>query len=325
MNAFRPKRTLGDLVALAIPVGLATLVVGALGCSDDAARQCTVGSECASGQCTASGSCVPVPNNGQDGGALLDASPEPPVDAASDAPSPRLDASSCAFTGGSITRDDVPFKAGLTAKFRRAVDTAVNTAGSMDGAGKRTWDFATTLAGDQTALVETLSPSGAWFASKFSTATYTSKLSASSDLLGVFEAGPNALKLLGVVSPTETTKTELTYAPAVDLLNFPLMLGKKFTTDANVTGTYQGVGPYFYTESYDSEVDAEGTVKTPLGSFGVLRISTKITKTLLGVITTRRSQLYVTKCFGTIASLQSRDYETDVDFAQAKEITRISP
>ena len=104
----------------------------------------------------------------------------------------------------------------------------------------------------------------------------------STDLLGVFETSPGALLLRGVVSPTETaSKTELTNTPAVSVLKFPLTKGAKWTTDADVGGTAQGVALFgTYTEKYTSEVDAEGTLKTPLGTFDVLRVKVVLTRTI---------------------------------------------
>jgi hypothetical protein len=315
------------------PIKFDALLVATLGlsgaasvfaCSDSEARQCNVGSECASGQCTATGTCVPMSPSQPDGSIKDDAATTPGDAGTADTSS--SDATSCAFSGGQITRADVPIRAGLRANFRRAQNVNIDTVGTIDGAGKRMWDFSAMLTGDQTTVIETLSPAGTWYAAKFPAATYASKLGSATELLGVFEAGPGALTLLGVVSPTDAllSKTELTYSPAAEILNFPLEKGKKWTNTSNITGTFQGVAGYFYTERYESEVDAEGTLKTPLGSFGVVRVNTKLTKTLGVIATVTRSHAFVTKCFGTIATVRSRDNETDVEFAQASEISRIS-
>jgi hypothetical protein len=302
----------------------------AFACSDTAnARQCTVGAECASGQCSSEGKCVGTQS--QDGAVVGDAS-RPDAAAMTDATpasDASSDASSCEFAGGSIARADIPFGPNLRANYRSAASVDVDTRGTAGAGGVRTWDFSGVLTGDQTIIVETLPLTGTWYAAKFPSASYVSKLSASSDLLGVFEAGAGSLSLLGIVSPMDgQARTELKYAPPAEILSFPLQLGKKFKTSNTVTGTYPvgGFGTTVaYTEAYDSEVDAEGRLKTPLGTFGVLRVNTLLTKTVGLLVTKVRTHLYVTKCFGSIATVVSTDGEAQVEFSRASQMRRISP
>jgi hypothetical protein len=230
---------------------------------------------------------------------------------------------------GTITRDEVPIAAGLHATYKVGKDEDVSTAGTPAAGGGRTWDFSTPLASDTSVLVETLPLMGKWYESRFPGATYSSKLQEGSDLLGVFETSPGALLLRGVVSPTNdaATKTELTNTPAVSVLKFPLTLNAKWNTDADVGGTAQGVALFgTYTEKYTSEVDAAGTLKTPLGTFDVLRVKVVLVRTI-GVLppVTIRTFAFVTECYGTIATVTSSDNETNEEFTHAAEIRRISP
>ena len=156
-------------------------------------------------------------------------------------------------------------------------------------------------------------------------ATYATRLSDTSDLLGVFQITDTALLLLGVASPTDgLTRTELKYDPPVKTLDFPLTEGKQWSTTSNVTGFAQGVAA-LYTEKYDFFVDAHGSAKTPFADFPVLRIAGNLSRTVGIVKTTIRSFAFVTECFGTIATLSSNDNEPAVEFTQAKEIKRLSP
>ena len=189
----------------------------------------------------------------------------------------------------------------------------------------RIWDLSVGLAGDHLALVETQKLDDKWFASTFPNATYASRLSDSSDLLGVFEVGAASLTLRGVVSPADgLTKTELSYSPPVVVLDFPLTEGKSWSTTSNVTGVAQGV-TVLYTESYDSHIDAHGQLLTPYGTFDVLRTRVVLTRQV-GIITTVvRSFLFTTECFGTVATMVANDNEPSAEISTAAEVVRLSP
>jgi hypothetical protein len=310
------------------------LLVGLVGaCSDSAARECRVGADCASGLCGSDGQCVPahVGPAGPDGGPQDDAMsvpdgsvPETSSDAALPGCTPNKD--------GTITREEVPIAAGLHATYKVGKDEDISTAGTAGAGGKRAWDFSAALASDVSVLIETQPLAGKWYAAKYPGATYASKLSESADLLGVFETSPGALLLRGVVSPAEgSSSTQLTYTPAVSVLSFPLKLDATWTTDATASGTAKGVDLAFVPtkEKYESQVDAAGTLKTPLGTFDVLRVRVLLTRSVTtGVVTNVtkvRTFAFVTECYGTIATVTSSDNENNVEFTHAAEIRRISP
>jgi hypothetical protein len=314
------------LASASIVAGVSALAA----CSDSTARQCRVGADCTSGVCASDGTCAvaAVPPGGPDGGPPDDAMSPPDgggsetsTDAAVSGCSPNKD--------GTITRDEVPIAAGLHATYKIGSKENVDTHG-VDGAdGKRVWDYSAALGSDVSVLVETLPLTGKWYAGDYPGATYATKLSNSSDLLGIFETAPGSLLLRGVVSPASdaATKTELTNTPAVSVLAFPLKLTAKWNTNTNVGGTAQGTALFgTYTEAYTSEVDAEGTLKTPLGTFDVLRVKTVLVRTI-GLLPseTYRTFAFVTECYGTIATVSSVKNETNVEFTYAAEIRRISP
>jgi hypothetical protein len=312
-------RTAPFFAALSIALG----VFGTAPACSDEVRQCRVGADCASGQCAADGTCVPVASGdaatGDGSVNTNDASP----DASNVDASP--DAGNCGAFDGEITRAELPLGPGLRATYRVATNADVDTAGVAQADGSRVWDFSGNYNGDKSTILETTSPGGTWFDTKFPGATYVAKLAEGSDLLGVFELSPGALALLGVVSPTDGfTRTELTYANKISTLVFPLSMGKTFKTDSTVSGVASGVGS-FYSESYDSSVDAKGTVRTPLGNYSVLRVRTTLTRTVGAFVTVVRSFAFVAQCAGVVASVSSNDNESAAEFTRARELRRVAP
>jgi hypothetical protein len=328
-----------QLVALASASIVAILFSPA--CSDTPARQCRVGADCTSGVCASDGTCAvaAVADGGSDGGPTDDAMSTPDgggsetsTDAAVSGCTPNKD--------GTITRDEVPIAAGLHATYKIGSEEDLKfgyVTGVVGGDGKHAWDFSAALASDVGVLVETESLKGKYYETSYPNATYATKLSNKQDLLGVFETSPGALILRGVVSPTMTGSTgsngtQLTYAPGVSILAFPLIMGATWSTDAAATGTAVGIPLTLGAktqEKYDSKIDAAGTLKTPLGTFDVLRVQVLLTRTVgtapFTTVTTVRTFAFVTECYGTIATITSSNNEPSVEFTHAVEIRRISP
>ncbi len=273
-------------------------------------------SECASGLCLADGTCAAAPDGGDSGdgdtgdGGL-------PGDGSVASCRPNHD--------GVISRAEMPLAAGRTATFRVATDATVNTAGTLQAGGAHLWDLTGPYDGDSDVKL-TLEPlSGAWFAADFTGATYTAPLSATQDLIGIFELTDSALLLRGVVSPEGgPTRTELTYDPPAVLLQLPLSPTSQWSTTSTVSGVASGVASY-YSERYESRVDATGDLDTPYGTFPVLRVRTLLTRTVGAAVITVRSFLFASECFGTVASVTSNQYESEVDFTSAAELRRLAP
>ena len=229
---------------------------------------------------------------------------------------------------GMITRAEVPLQAGLFATYRVAADAPVDTDGEPAAQGDgRDWDLSGDLPGDQLVIVEAREPEGFWFSTDYPDATYVTPLSASTDLLGIFQITDDALLLLGVASPEDGfTSTNLEYDPPVAVLSFPLTADSSWSTDATITGSFNGSLSWFQTEDYASQVDSMGTMKTPFGTFeNVMRVRTDLSRTV-GLLTTDiRTYLYVAECFGTVATIVSQDNESDVEFDTASEVRRLAP
>ncbi len=296
-------------------MSLRLVVLAALQCSmacgHSGATSCTRDDQCPSHFCKADGTC---------GMAVVDAPPQTdgPGDGSSGACTPNHD--------GQITLAELPLRAGASANFRIATNATWNTAGKSNMDGSRSWDLTGMLANDADTTLVLTSPAGTWWAPDFANATYATQLSASSDLLGVFQLDANGLVLLGVVSPSGgTQKTELTYDPPARVLALPFQAGSTWTTTSTVSGYAQGVIAA-YSEEYDSRVDQVGTMTTPYGAFPVLRIATDLTRTSgVTVLLTNRTFTWAAECFGLVATVQSQSFESGTEFSDDAEVRRIVP
>jgi hypothetical protein len=282
-------------------------------------------------RCLPTGTCAPLDTDAGDGddGGHVDAGPADgggTADATA-ADGGRIDGGiTCAPNrDGVIERAEVPIAAGLRATFRVAADVTVDTAGAPIAGGRRRWDLSVALDGDHDVLVETRAPSG-WYATDFPEADYVVRLNDTDELLGVFQITPSELALLGVVSPDSGVgATNVSHDPPVTTLRFPLEAGAAWTTDALVSGTSLGIPGSFWSEDYASEIDAEGELVTPFGTFEVLRVRVTLTRTVGLVVTTVRSFLFVSECFGTVATITSNDGERREEFTAAAEVRRLAP
>jgi hypothetical protein len=317
-----------DRRSIAVAFVLVALPVG--GACSNTTTECTVGADCASGVCESNGKCASTPPH--DGG--VGTQPDVQVQeaqAGGDASDQETGAGGEGGIGctpnhdGTITREEVPMIAGLHANFVIAENVTVDSTGTMNPDGSRSWDFSGMLAGDHTVVTTNDAPQGQWFSSQFTTATYTTKLSDTATLLGAFQAGGQSLLLQGVVSPTGgTQQTDVNYMPAAEILGFPMMMGSTFSSTSTITGTDQGVQVY-YTEKYASTVDAHGTLKVPYGTFDVLRVQTTLTRTVGAVVTVTQSLAFIAECFGPVATLTSQSNETKTEFTNAAEAQRLAP
>lgn len=317
-------------------------------CGQTPAPACRVGADCASGVCRVDGTCAPMPDAGTGGGAAGGGAGGSGGTGGAGGSGGGAAGGSGGGTGGgmaggmggsgggmaplctpnndgTVTRLEMPLGAGLHATFRVATNATFNTAGSNADGGYR-WDFTTALSGDKAVLVETQPLAGKWFENKFAGATYAAPLSSTDTLLGVFEVTNDALLLRGVVSPTDAlTATELTYSPPAKLLSFPLSSATTWTTTSTVSGRLNG-GFWTQSEKYDSTVDRVGEAATPFASFApALRVKTVLTRTVGLVPTITRSYLFVTECFGTVATITSNAGESSAEFSSAAEVRRLAP
>jgi hypothetical protein len=337
----------------------AVLVVVGLSCgSNPPGPDCRVGADCASGVCTREGRCVLPLDGGSSGGGIASGGGLAGGAAAGGfAGGAGGGTAGGSATGGgvaggaagggmmsgclpnqdgTITRAEVVTGPGLRATFRISGQAPFETAGIGTPDGGRRWDFTPALAGDVNTLVETESIRGKWFEAFYPDAGYVVPLGQGSDLLGVFASAPDGLYLLGAADPTTSMlPTRLVYTPPVKVLQFPLREGDQWSTNTVVSGTLNGAplttlpGILGYTtQAYSSSVDRAGTAVTPYDAFPVLRVRTSMEQTVafnvLGSTSFKQYQ-FVTECFGTVATVRSRDNESSTEFTTAKEVRRLVP
>ena len=310
------------LPALPLSLPLAVVMVSLMGC-DPGIRvpPCSVGADCASGVCQPDGRCAPQ----QDADAgLPEGDSGADLDAGMGADAGPRDSGLCQPNGdGVVARAEAPFGPGLTARYVSTTNVGVDTAGEDLGGGRRRWDLSGALPGDHDVDVITEPLDGRWFADRFPGADYVAPLSPEVDLLGVFRVGTSALELLGVVSPGDgATRTELSYAPPVRVLVFPLEAGLQWESDSRVSGLAEGLAVN-YGERYESEVDGRGEIVTPYAPFEGLRVRTTLTRDFTFTRTVVRQFSFVAECFGSVATIVSEDDESGVEFSQASEIRRL--
>jgi len=312
-------------------------------CSGAALAPCSVAADCASGVCLATGTCAAGAGDatldgagtatldGAGTGGALDGPAEDPGDGEGDGrpnalsevtadSSPAL----CRPQGdGRITSAEVPAAPGLRATYLIASDVAFDSRG--DTAGDPRWDLAQSFAGDTEVLVVTLDPAALWFGASFPSATYATRLSQDSDLLGVFGMKDHGLYLLGVVSTAGGPfRTELAYDPPAKLLAYPLELGLAWESTSTVTGLTSGVVTVL-DETYQGTVDARGSLATPFADFDALRVVLTLQRSLGATYYSEVQHLFVTECFGTVAALRSQPYERGPELTNAAELRRLSP
>jgi hypothetical protein len=293
----------------------------ALGCSSGHETVCTVGADCASGICRSDGTCAPAQGTdaGEDVSTPKDASPTDT--STSDAP-----IQGCVPNNdGTITAAEAPLQPGLHAKYRYATNVTFSTAGQTQGDGSRIWDMTGALGGDQDMIIDTNALTNAWYASSFATASYTTLLTPTSTLLGVFRFGGSELALQGVVSPSQQGSfTNVNYNPEAIAIQFPLAMNATWSSTSTVQGTASGVPVYYY-ENYQSKVDAHGKVKTPFGTFDVLRIATVLTRTVGAVVTITRTYGFFAECATQVATIASQPDEPSAEFTNAALVERLAP
>lgn len=332
------------------PIFLVTAVVIALNACGSTAPSCVSNADCASGVCQPDGNCASADAGFQFGDTSVkargDASAAVDVEnavhpdasttdgisaegdvAATDSAAPPSDSGGICIPNhdNTITRSEVPLIAGVSATWAVAANATVDVAGKVQGDGTLQWNLADGFVGDHALKLQTLPVAATWFAPSYPTATYAAKLREGIELLGIFEATPQKLLLLGVVSPTDgLTRTQLVYTPPVPVFSFPLTVGASWTQASSVSGLAQGLG-VIYAETYSFSVDAHGTLKTPLGPFPVLRVRSKLDR-LIGLLPSQeRSVLFVAECFGTVAAIDAVTGETADNFTKAASVRRIAP
>ncbi len=266
---------------------------------------CQVNADCPAGACGADRTCHAV-----DAATGLDGSTE---------------AQTCKPNhDGTITRDELVIVVPTSVTFLTSTETPVDLHGTVVNS-VRHWDLTGALAGDHDVALATAPVTGTWFGAQFPDGQFTTPITGATDLLGVYAAASDRVAILGAASLAQgLTQTELTYDPPVDAFVLPLHAGQHWAGQSTVTGTAQGI-PAVFTDSYTEDIDAEGEVATPYGTFPVLRARLALTHTVGFVTQTTVTYAFVAECFGTVATITGRTNDTTDEFTTAAEVRRLEP
>ncbi len=225
---------------------------------------------------------------------------------------------------GVLEHDELPLVPGASARFAVAVSPTYNSEGVLEDDGTYTWDLDVSLRGDEVVDSAVLSVEDFWFEENFPEATHALRLSVQSDVIAIFEATETAILTLGLASEDSgATQTLLIYDPPLPFHPLPLTSGTTWSSTSTVSGALEGV-PVTFTEQREASVDKTGTMRTPRGSFEVLRINDLRTTSFGLAEQSTRSFFFMAECVGTVASIRAEDGNDAPELLQASEIWRAS-
>ncbi len=299
-------------------------VLALSGCNGkSAAGGCRGDEDCAAGQACIVGQCRALANADLSGAVADLGAPADFTTPIPDGWNPDALASMCTFNNdGTITRSEEQFTVGLGALF--AVNAPGTTVPVNNVPQNNTWDFSAPVSSERKQFDQLVSPNGQWWAADFPTATYGERIDDGQQAYGIFRVGSDKLEMLGVVSDQNgTTKTELTYATPIVVLQFPMSVGTSWTSESDVSGLASGIG-FFAHEKYLFTVDKRGMTKVPAATFDTLRLKMSYTQTYGALVTTRITYLHLAECYGAVARIRSQDNEQSADFTQAAEYRRLA-
>jgi hypothetical protein len=229
---------------------------------------------------------------------------------------------------GILQRNEVLFKLGTSVIYARSGSSSSTVEVDLKGTqkdGSTFWDFSKEPSGTTREVDELLSLKGLWYANDYKDASYASILDRTLNLYGVYKATPGALLLMGAASRTKN-QVKTSYDKPIEVLKFPLKVGSTWTSTGTSSGTFN-FAPYRATETYKFEADAKGKLKTKNGTYDVIRLRLNFTQQQYLPALYRRTRIsyfYAAECYGFVAIVDSRDYETNANFTKAVRLKRLS-
>ncbi len=309
-------------------------------CTDD--RNCPTGQRCQGGSCVsseASTETTPTETTPTDGGnePTPDTTPEtPPTETTAEIP-PETTPVCVPNRNGIIERNELSFRIGAAIVYTAAgtenAPVDVDLKGTQGADGIVTWDFSKKFPDDSREVDEVLPYKGQWFEGdiKDPIPEYTAILTRTYPLIGVILAAyrptPDALQMLGWYSQ-EKDRAKVKYNQPVEILQFPLKLGDSWLNKPTASGSFpKNFTLYSASEDYEFTVDAKGKAKLPAGTYDVLRLRMKFsqTQTLPTFASLSRiTYFFVAECFGIVARVDSKLYESEENFTKASRLKRLS-
>jgi hypothetical protein len=240
---------------------------------------------------------------------------EPPVGEEPAAPDP-----ACALGDEGIHAAQLPTPLGQVASWIQAGSggvVSVDLDGEPADDGVLVWDLSAEHDDDLAVDVALTPLAGTWFADAFEGASYASPFTPDDPaLLGVYRRAPDGLYLLGYASAAPDV-TLVRYHEPTRVLALPLLLGLAESQATTATGTYAG-NPWFTSEdSFVTLVDAQGRVRTPAGTFEVLRLRTAFESRVavpyppFVLVTASVRYTFVAPCLGPVAVVTRADDDAE--------------
>jgi hypothetical protein len=204
----------------------------------------------------------------------------------------------------------------------------VDLAGTVDDAGKRTWDWSADVASDRTAQIEATALEGKWYASSFPKGQFVTPLDAAGTLENVYAEDDAALWLLGVASAEKdppSGRTLLVYTAPIALYRFPLEVGSTWVSTGEIVGGKLHGFPYAGKDVYEVKDLATGQlVLRDLTFTQAHRVQTRVTVSpATGKAVSTRQDSFLFECFGEVARATSEPNEPKDDFTTAAEVRRL--
>ncbi|MCB9640768.1 MAG: hypothetical protein H6727_17875 [Myxococcales bacterium] len=309
-------------------------------CTDD--RNCPSGKRCQGGSCVDAESISdgtvsePPPSDGGNETTpettITEGNPETPSETTPDQTSVCIP-----NRNGILERNELTFRIGAAIVYTAAgtenSPVEVDLKGTTDANGVTTWDFSKKFSDDTREVDEVLPYKGQWFEGdiKDPIPEYTAILTRNYPLIGVvlaaYRATPDALQMLGWYSQ-EKDRAKVKYNQPVEILQFPMKVGDTWLSKPTASGSFpQNFTLYSASEDYEFTVDAKGKAKLPAGTFDVLRLRMKFsqTQTLPAFASISRiSYIFLAECYGIVARVDSKLYESDELFTKASRLKRLS-
>ena len=302
-----------------LALSLVCVALGSTGCADSATsgEACTFHRDCPQSEVCLDGACTPGCRSTDDcvgaqtceSGRCVDQRDGTVPDAATHS-------GPCVPNGDDrVTRAEFRLAPGTGAPFvvnGTEEMVAVDLSGTEIG-GELQWDLHE-MPGEVATrqFVELWEPAAAPVGAQFPEADYMTPLTGSPGIWAFFDLGDASLRLLGLAD-LQGNFTLLRYSPAVTVLQFPVVVGGVWETEAVAEGSFLGT-QVRVTERYRTEVRARGTADLPAGELPVIQLVTLVERSFDTAGFSQRATVvdFLAECGGFVASAHSAEGVTSL-------------